>query len=78
MRKVGLVEAKRKLSELVQRAERGERIGIARHGKLVAVIGPIEADTDLDKLFEGMEKVRRNAKPFSGVSIKDLIRTGGA
>jgi len=29
MRKVGLFEAKQKLSELVERASRGERIGIS-------------------------------------------------
>jgi prevent-host-death family protein len=76
MRKVGLFEAKQKLSELVERAVRGERIGITRRGKLAAVIGPAQSDTDLDKLFEGMEKIRRRAKPLRGTSIKDLIEEG--
>jgi prevent-host-death family protein len=40
MRKVGLFEAKQKLSEVVERASRGERIGITRRGKLVAQVGP--------------------------------------
>ena len=76
MRKVGLFEAKQKLSELVERAVRGERIGITRRGKLAAVIGPAQSDTDLDKLFEGMEKIRRRAKPLRGTSMKDLIEEG--
>jgi len=38
MRKVGLFEAKQRLSELVERAGRGERIGITKRGKLTAVI----------------------------------------
>ena len=76
MRKVGLFEAKQKLSELVERAVNGERIGITRRGKLAAVIGPAQADTDLDKLFEGMETIRRRAKPLRGTSIKDLIEEG--
>ena len=38
MRTVGLFEAKQKLSELVERASAGERIGITRRGKLAAVI----------------------------------------
>jgi len=76
MRKIGLFEAKQKLSELVERAVRGERIGITRRGKLAAVIGPAETDIDLDKLFEGMEKIRRRAKPLRGTSIKDLIEEG--
>lgn len=76
MRKIGLFEAKQKLSELVERAARGEEIGITRRGKLTAVIGPAEADDDLEKIFEGMEKIRRRAKPLRGVTIKDLIEEG--
>ncbi|MBV9886092.1 MAG: type II toxin-antitoxin system prevent-host-death family antitoxin [Acidobacteria bacterium] len=76
MRKIGLFEAKQKLSELVERAGRGERIGITRRGKLAAVIGPAQTATDLDKLFEGMEKIRRRAKPLRGTTIKDLIEEG--
>jgi prevent-host-death family protein len=76
MRKVGLFEAKQKLSELVERAARGEEIGITRRGKLAAVIGPAEANDDLEKIFEGMEKIRRRAKPLRGVTIKDLIEEG--
>ncbi|MBI1749213.1 MAG: type II toxin-antitoxin system prevent-host-death family antitoxin [Acidobacteria bacterium] len=34
MRRVGLFQAKQKLSELVERASEGERIGITRRGKL--------------------------------------------
>ena len=39
MRTVRLFEAKQKLSELLQRAAEGERIGITRRGKLAAVLG---------------------------------------
>jgi prevent-host-death family protein len=76
MREIGLFEAKQKLSELVERAGRGERIGITRRGKLTAVIGPAQADTDLDELFEGMEKIRRRAKSLRGATLKDLIEEG--
>ncbi|MCU1241947.1 MAG: Antitoxin [Candidatus Acidoferrum typicum] len=44
MLKVGLFEAKRKLSELVERAGRGERIGITKRGRLAAVIGPAQQE----------------------------------
>ena len=76
MRKIGLFEAKQKLSELVERAGRGEKIGITRHGKLSAVIGPVSVDTDVDKIFAGMEKIRRRAKSLRGARIKDLIEEG--
>jgi prevent-host-death family protein len=78
MRKVGLFEAKQKLSELVERASRGERIGITRRGKLVAQVGPAreEEAPDLEEIFAGMERIRKRAKPLRGVTVKDLIEEG--
>ncbi|MFI5058534.1 MAG: type II toxin-antitoxin system Phd/YefM family antitoxin [Candidatus Acidiferrales bacterium] len=76
MRKVGLFEAKQKLSELVERAGRGERIGITKRGKLAAVMGPVEEQVDLKKVFEEMDKIRKRAKPLRGVTIKNLIEEG--
>jgi prevent-host-death family protein len=76
MRMIGLHEAKQKFSELVRRVERGETIGITRYGKVVALIGPAEAHIDPDKLFEGMEAVRRRARPLRGASLKALIEKG--
>jgi prevent-host-death family protein len=40
MKDIGLFEAKQKLSELVERASGGERIGITQRGKLAAVLIP--------------------------------------
>lgn len=76
MRRVGLFEAKQKLSELVERAGRGEKIGITKRGKLTAVMGPAEEKIDLNEIFEGMERIRKRAKPLRGVTIKDLIEEG--
>jgi prevent-host-death family protein len=76
MRKVGLFEAKQKLSELVERAGRGEEIGITKRGKLAAVIGPAPGHDQLEEILDGMERVRRRAKPLRGVTIKDLIEEG--
>ena len=45
MKTVGLFEAKQKLSELVERAGEGERIGITRRGKLAALIVPARSET---------------------------------
>ena len=41
MTNINLAEAKTQLSALVERAERGERIGIMRRGKLVAELAPV-------------------------------------
>ena len=77
MRKVGLFEAKQKLSELVERAAQGEQIGITRRGKLVASIGPVPSEkADLHKIFEEFEKIRKRSKRMPGVSVKSLIEEG--
>ena len=77
MRKVGLFEAKQKLSELVERAARGERIGITKRGKLTAEIGPARSEqVDLKEVFERIEKIRRKVKPHPGITTKDLIEEG--
>ncbi len=76
MRTVGLFEAKQKLSELVERAGRGERIGITKRGKLKAVMGPVKSETDIDEIFAAIENIRKKAKPHPGITTKDLIEEG--
>jgi prevent-host-death family protein len=76
MRKVGLFEAKQKLSELVERAAAGERIGITRRGKLAAIIVSVEGQYDLRGIFENLEGIRRRARRVKGVRVKDLIEVG--
>ena len=76
MRTVGLFEAKQKLSELVERAREGEKIGITRHGKLTAVLVPAISEASLQDIFEDIEKIRKRAKPGRGVNVKDLIEEG--
>ena len=43
---VGVAEAKAKISELLERVSRGERIVVARRGKPVAVLAPPHAVSD--------------------------------
>jgi prevent-host-death family protein len=76
MRTVGLFEAKQKLSELVERAEDGEKIGITRRGKLAAIIAPANTESDLKKVFEGIEQIRKRAKRPRGFSARKLIEEG--
>lgn len=77
MRKVGLFEAKQKFSELVDRAGRGERIGITKRGKLMAELGPARQEqVDLKEVFARIEKIRKKVKPHPGVTSKDLIEEG--
>ena len=76
MRKVGLFEAKQKLSELVERASRGERIGITRRRKLAAQIVPAQEEVDLRDIFAGMDEIRKRSKKPKNVSVKELIEEG--
>lgn len=76
MRKVGLFEAKQKLSELVERAGRGERIGITKRGKLTAVMGPAQEQVDLKEVFEKIDEIRKRSKKPRNVSVKELIEEG--
>jgi len=73
---VGLFEAKQKLSELVERAGEGERIGITRRGKLAALIVPAHPETNLERIFEGIDQIRKRAKQHPGVSTKDMVEEG--
>lgn len=77
MKNVGLFEAKQKLSELVERASEGERIGITRRGKLAAFLVPARSAGSLKEAFQQIDRIRMRAKPLpKGVTIKDLMEEG--
>ena len=76
MKNVGLFEAKQKLSELVERAEEGERIGITRRGKLAAVLVPAAAAGNVEQVFEKIDEIRKRARRRKGVSTRILISEG--
>jgi prevent-host-death family protein len=78
MQEIGLFEAKNKLSELVDRVERGAEITITRRGKPVAKLVPSGPGFDREKakraaagLLEASKGVR-----LRGLKIKDLINEG--
>ena len=76
MRTVGPVEAKQKLSKLVDRASDGEHIEIARRGKLATVIAPLCENVQLAAAFAAIEKIRKRVKSHPGLNAKDLINEG--
>jgi len=76
MRTVGLFEAKQKLSELVDRAGKGERIGITRRGKLAAVIVPVQPERSLRESFDELAKVRKKVRLPRGLTVKSMIEDG--
>lgn len=77
MRSVGLFEAKQKLSELVDRASHGERIGITKRGRLTAVIVPAIERPNLKAVFEEIEQIRKQiTRSKRKFNAKELIEEG--
>jgi prevent-host-death family protein len=76
MRKVGLFEAKQKLSELVERASGGEKIGITRRGKLAAIIVSPRPDATPQNIFDEIEDIRKHARRTKKLNVKRLIEEG--
>jgi prevent-host-death family protein len=77
MKNIGLFEAKQKLSELVERASGGERIGITRRGKLAAFLVPARNDISLKEAFAEIDRIRMRGKPLpKGMTLKDLLDEG--
>lgn len=78
MRKIGLFEAKQKLSELVERAAAGERIGITRRGRLAALVVPAQDERELKTIFKELESIRKRSRKPNQVLVRELIEQGRA
>lgn len=67
MTEIGAFEAKNKLSELLDRVERGERVVITRHGKPVAEMIPAAAkDVRRQRAVEASRRIRERAEKSGG------------
>jgi prevent-host-death family protein len=72
---VGLFEAKQKLSELVERASRGEEIIITCRGKGKARLVRTEnRGRTIDQVVQSMSRVKMRLP--KGMTLKDLITMG--
>ncbi|MGH9575732.1 MAG: type II toxin-antitoxin system Phd/YefM family antitoxin [Candidatus Acidiferrales bacterium] len=76
MRTVGLFEAKQKLSELVDRAAKGEKVGITRHGKLEVYIVSAHPEIDVGAVFDRIEELRKRVKPHKRLTARQMIIEG--
>ena len=61
MDEIGLFEAKNKLSELVDRAERGEEVVITRRGKAVAKLVPAQNFSKEQRSRQSAQRLRKRA-----------------
>lgn len=81
MHTVGAFEAKTHLSQLLERAERGEEIVITRRGKPVAKLVPISERPDAEAataVFARMKERARKSRvaPFDWTEWKDYVAEG--
>ena len=62
MREVGAFEAKNKLSELLDLAERGEEIIITKHGRDVARLVPPNRQYSVEEARAAVQRIRERAE----------------
>jgi prevent-host-death family protein len=66
MTEIGAFEAKNKLSELLDRVERGERVVITRRGKAVAELVPVDvSEARRERSRRAMQGIRTLAKEMN-------------
>ncbi|MBV9521580.1 MAG: type II toxin-antitoxin system Phd/YefM family antitoxin [Alphaproteobacteria bacterium] len=59
---IGAYEAKTHFSQLLERAEKGERITITKHGRPVAMLVPADAARPLATGDAGLRRAARKAR----------------
>ncbi|WP_417515129.1 type II toxin-antitoxin system Phd/YefM family antitoxin [Minwuia sp.] len=75
MKHVSATEAKARFSELLSDVERGEKVQITRHGKVVATLVPQNGDESASGRQAAVEAVRAfmRHKPSQRVSVADIL-----
>ena len=78
MTEIALFEAKNRLSELIDRVQRGEVIAITRRGKVVAQLGLPDARDDSRRAKDAVADLRaaREGVSLGGLKVRDLINEG--
>ena len=75
--KVGSYEAKTRLPALLERAARGQRVTITRHGVPIAMLVPVEPahSRDLQETIRQLREFRRG-RTLNGLTIRQLMEEG--
>jgi prevent-host-death family protein len=76
---VGVLEAKNRLSELIERVERGERVVITRHGKPVATLNSAQGRpslADVERIIAEVADARSTLPKISTEDTLEILREG--
>lgn len=78
MERVGIYEAKAKLSHLVERVQRGGEVTITKHGKAVAKLVPAAQAGRSGRMeaFAAMDRLRRELKVTRRFNLREIIEEG--
>jgi prevent-host-death family protein len=73
---VGVLEAKNRFSELLDRVEQGEQVTITRHGRPVATLAGVQnarpSKAEIEAIFERVRRLRETLQPTSWEALKRL------
>lgn len=69
---IAAFDAKTRLSELLDRAARGESFQITKHGRPVGKLVPPDAERDPQRVAEAIERLSQFAGALKGMSPDDL------
>lgn len=77
MQRIGAYEAKTSLSKLLERVNKGEQIGITKHGVTVAILQP-PATAKKSNPRQAIAALRmfRDKLNIKGISLREMIEDG--
>lgn len=70
---VGIAELKDRLSEVVDRAERGEEVTITRHGRPVVTMTPAQRRPTKAELDQVFDEIRREGHKLPSLTDEELV-----
>lgn len=73
MESIGAFDAKTRLSELLDRASRGESFLITKHGRPIARLVP-EGEEDHRRVAAAVERLKSFRGTLKGTTINDVLR----
>ncbi|MBL8876858.1 MAG: type II toxin-antitoxin system prevent-host-death family antitoxin [Phycisphaerae bacterium] len=73
METIGAFDAKTRLSELLDRASRGETFQITKHGRAVGKIVPPDSVRDASAIAEAVARLKSFRGTFKGISREELL-----
>ena len=73
METIAAFDAKTRLSELLDRASKGETFLVTKHGRPVGKIVPPDTARDPRVIAEAVERLKRFRGVFKGMSREELI-----